>query len=55
MANLQGADPDSDRADFARLFDDPAFRPDELKVYPCSLIESADLMHDWRAGRWAAL
>ena len=33
------ARPDADLADFARLFDDPALRPDELKVYPCMLID----------------
>ena len=38
--------------DYARLFDDADFRPDELKIYPCSLIESAELMRHWRAGEW---
>lgn len=44
MPNLYGSDPELDRQDFARLFDDPDFRPDELKIYPTSLVESADLM-----------
>jgi elongator complex protein 3 len=52
MANLLGATPASDRADFARLFDDPSFRPDELKLYPCSLIETAELMGPWKRGEW---
>lgn len=52
MANLLGATPASDAADFPRLFDDPAYRPDELKLYPCSLIESAELMGPWRRGEW---
>lgn len=52
MANLRGATPDSDLEDFARLFDDPDFRPDELKLYPCSLIETAELMRHWRSGEW---
>lgn len=52
MANLLGATPESDRADFARLFDEPAYRPDELKLYPCSLIETAELMGPWRRGEW---
>jgi elongator complex protein 3 len=52
MPNLKGATPEGDLADFARLFDDADFRPDELKLYPCSLIESAELMHDFEAGRW---
>lgn len=52
MPNLYGATPDSDRADYARLFDDRDFRPDELKVYPCSLIESAELMQIYQRGDW---
>ncbi|MET0385498.1 MAG: tRNA uridine(34) 5-carboxymethylaminomethyl modification radical SAM/GNAT enzyme Elp3, partial [Polyangiales bacterium] len=50
MPNLLAATPESDTADLARLFDDPDFRPDELKVYPCSLIESAELMRHYEAG-----
>jgi len=53
MPNLYGATPESDRADYARLFDDPDFRPDELKLYPCSLIESAELMQIYQAGGWS--
>jgi len=52
MPNLLGATPESDAVDFARIFDDPDFRPDELKLYPCSLVESAELMHAWRRGDW---
>ncbi len=52
MANLKGATPERDIVDFARLFDDADFRPDELKLYPCSLIESAELMRDYEAGTW---
>ncbi len=52
MANLLGATPESDCEDFGRLFDDPSFRPDELKLYPCSLVETAELMGPWRRGEW---
>lgn len=52
MPNLYGSSPDADIADYQRLFDDPAFRPDELKIYPCSLIESAELMQHFEAGSW---
>lgn len=52
MANLKGSSLAADRVDFARLFEDPAIRPDELKIYPCSLIDGTGLMGDWRAGRW---
>ncbi len=52
MPNLLGATPEGDIEDFARLFEDPDFRPDELKIYPCSLIESAELMEFHRRGEW---
>ncbi|UCE86729.1 MAG: tRNA uridine(34) 5-carboxymethylaminomethyl modification radical SAM/GNAT enzyme Elp3 [Deltaproteobacteria bacterium] len=52
MPNLLGSDPERDVLDFARIFDDPDFRPDELKIYPCSLVESAELMDPYRHGEW---
>lgn len=52
MPNLLGATPKLDAADFRRLFSEPDFRPDELKIYPCSLIESAELMRHYEAGEW---
>ncbi|MEZ4333593.1 MAG: tRNA uridine(34) 5-carboxymethylaminomethyl modification radical SAM/GNAT enzyme Elp3 [Myxococcota bacterium] len=52
MANLLGATPASDLADFERLFAEADFRPDELKLYPCSLIETAELMRHWQSGAW---
>jgi elongator complex protein 3 len=52
MPNLYGSDPAADVADYGRLFSDPDFCPDELKVYPCSLIESAELMRYYADGSW---
>ena len=52
MANLPGATPEGDRQDFARLFGDPALRPDELKLYPCLLVESAPLAALHARGQW---
>ncbi len=52
MPNLLASTPEADCDDFDRLFDDPDFRPDELKVYPCSLIETAELMRHYRDGTW---
>jgi elongator complex protein 3 len=54
MANLYGSDPERDVEDYRRIFDDPAFRPDELKIYPTSLVESAELMERWLDGSWRA-
>lgn len=52
MPNLFGATVTSDRADFAHLWDDPALRPDELKIYPCSLLEGTALYALWRKGEY---
>lgn len=52
MPNLYGSSPQSDLADYDRLFGDRDFKPDELKIYPCSLIESAELMQQYQAGEW---
>lgn len=52
MPNLYGSSPEADVADYERLFGDPDFRPDELKIYPCSLIESAELMKVYQRGDW---
>ena len=52
MPNLLGATPASDARDFGRLFADPALRPDELKIYPCSLIEGTELVAHHASGAW---
>jgi elongator complex protein 3 len=52
MPNLPGATPDSDTAEIARLFDDPDFRPDELKLYPCVLVAGTGLVDLYRRGQW---
>jgi elongator complex protein 3 len=53
MPNLLGATLESDRLDFARLWDDAALRPDELKIYPCQLLENAELYQVWQEGGYA--
>jgi elongator complex protein 3 len=52
MPNLLGATPESDRADFRRLWSEPAIRPDELKIYPCSLIAGTELYTRWQRGEF---
>ena len=50
MPNLYGATLESDRVSFRQFFDDPAIRPDELKIYPCSLIAGTELYQKWLDG-----
>lgn len=52
MPNLYGATPLRDRADFARFYSDSAIRPDELKIYPTSLIAGTELYARYQAGEY---
>ncbi len=52
MPNLYGATLDSDLEDFKRLWDDPAIRPDEMKIYPTALLEHTGLYKLWQQGKY---
>ena len=52
MANLLGATPESDRADFRRMVNGAAFKPDEIKLYPCALVDGTELVTHWLDGSW---
>jgi elongator complex protein 3 len=52
MPNLLGATLESDLHDFNRLWSDTALRPDELKIYPCMLLENAELYDYWQRGEF---
>ncbi|MCX7683474.1 MAG: GNAT family N-acetyltransferase, partial [Anaerolineae bacterium] len=46
------ATPESDEEDFRRLWEDPALRPDELKIYPTVLLENTALYCYWQRGEY---
>jgi elongator complex protein 3 len=50
MPNLLGATPDSDRADFSRMWE--GYDPDEIKIYPTQLLETAELFEYWQRGEY---
>jgi len=50
MPNLLGATPQSDREDFARMWQD--FCPDEIKIYPNQLLANAELYEYWLRGEF---
>ncbi len=50
MPNLLGATPESDRADFAKLW--TGLCPDELKIYPNQLLANAELYEYWQRGEF---
>jgi len=51
MPNLLGATPESDRIDFSHLWND-GYCPDEIKIYPTQLVESADLYKLWKEDKY---
>jgi elongator complex protein 3 len=52
MPNLLGATPESDREDFMRLWTEGGYCPDELKIYPCQLLEHTELYDLWGEGKY---
>ena len=52
MPNLLGATTETDLDDFQRLWNDLSVRPDELKIYPCMLLENAELYEYWERGEY---
>lgn len=52
MANLAGSTPEIDKAVYHELVNDERFMPDEIKVYPCCLVESAKLKNYFEKGEW---
>lgn len=52
MPNLYGSTPLKDIKDCEKLFSDPSFRPDELKIYPCSLIDNTELYKLYKNKKW---
>lgn len=52
MVNLLGATPESDKIDYLRLCNDAAFQPDEVKLYPCVLVEGTGLCERFEDHTW---
>lgn len=46
MPQLPGATPEKDLAMLLEIFENPAFRPDMIKIYPCSVVKGSEL-YDW--------
>ena len=55
MPGLPGSDFDRDLASFRSIFEDPAYRPDFLKIYPTLVLPGTALHGLWRAGRYVPL
>ncbi len=52
MVNLLSSTPADDKADYRRLATEAAYQPDEVKLYPCVLVEGTGLCADYESGAW---
>jgi len=52
MQNLYGSTRDNDAAEYVQFMTDPAYIPDEIKLYPCSLIAGTGLVAHYADGSW---
>ena len=52
MVNLLGSTPHADKADYLRFVGPGPFQPDEVKLYPCALIEGTRLVDRHKSGEW---
>jgi elongator complex protein 3 len=55
MLGLPGMTPERDLAAMRTLFEDPRFRPDMLKIYPCMVLKGTDLHQQFLAGRFTPI
>ncbi len=54
MPNLLGSTPELDKKALAEVFDNPDFRPDELKIYPMMVTDKSELTDVWKAWNFKA-
>ena len=52
MVNLIGSTPTGDKANYLRFVGPGPFQPDEVKLYPCALIEGTRLVRKHESGEW---
>lgn len=52
MPNLPGSSPDKDIEMCGFMFEDPGFKPDTLKLYPCITIPKTPLHQQWLRGEY---
>lgn len=52
MPGLPGSSPEHDIECYAKVFDDPDFRPDNLKFYPVLVVGGTELCEQWKAGEY---
>ncbi|MBI3384971.1 tRNA uridine(34) 5-carboxymethylaminomethyl modification radical SAM/GNAT enzyme Elp3 [Candidatus Gottesmanbacteria bacterium] len=52
MPGLPNATPETDLAGFKKLFSDPNYQPDLLKIYPCVVTRDSELLSWYQTGKY---
>lgn len=52
MPGLLGSTYEKDVETFMEIFQNPAYRPDQMKFYPCVVTDHSELTRMWRAGKF---
>ena len=52
MPGLPGANFERDIEGFKRIFSDPSFKPDMIKIYPCLVLKDTKVYKWWRTGKY---
>ncbi|MCF7812032.1 tRNA uridine(34) 5-carboxymethylaminomethyl modification radical SAM/GNAT enzyme Elp3 [Candidatus Gracilibacteria bacterium] len=55
MPGLPGSTPEKDLEWMKEIFENPDFRPDFVKIYPCVVLETAELKSWWEKGEYQPL
>lgn len=55
MPGLPYTTKEMDQKGLKALFEDPNYRPDMLKIYPCMVMPGTKLYDDWKAGKFTPL
>jgi len=55
MPGLPGSSPERDLDGFREIFDNPAFKPDMIKIYPTLVMEGTKLYDWWKDGSYSPL
>jgi len=55
MPGLPGSSLDEDYQAFSKVFEDPRFRPDMLKIYPTLVVKGTELYDWWKRGEYQPL
>ncbi len=52
MPGLPESNPERDYDGFMKLFEDSAFKPDMVKIYPCLVLKGTETYEMWKSGKY---